>query len=59
MAACFQVSLEICDALLVAKMDINHECINKVKISNLKATQELGVILEEEFKAHVRACLHM
>jgi hypothetical protein len=32
MASCFQVSLEICDALFATKMDINHECKNKVKI---------------------------
>jgi hypothetical protein len=43
------VSLEICDALLAAKTDINHECKNNVKISNLKATWELRRILEEEF----------
>jgi len=41
MASRFQVSLEIHDALLVAKMGINYECKNKVKISNLKATWEL------------------
>jgi len=35
MASCFQVSSEICDALLATKMDINHRK-NKVKISNLK-----------------------
>jgi len=54
-----QVSLEIHDALLFTKMDINHERKNKVKISNLKATQEQRVISKEEFKAHVRTCLHM
>jgi hypothetical protein len=51
--------LEICDALLVAKMDINHEHKNKMKIPNLKVAQKLGVILEEEFRAYVRACLNM
>jgi hypothetical protein len=58
MASCFQMSSKICDALLAANMDINHYK-NKVKISNLKATQELRVILKEEFKAHLRTCLHM
>jgi len=38
MAFHFEVSLKIRDALLATKMDINHECKNKVKISNLKAT---------------------
>jgi hypothetical protein len=38
MAFRFQTSLEICDALLVAKMDINHEHKNKVKTPNLKVT---------------------
>jgi len=52
------MSSKICDALLAANMDINHYK-NKVKISNLKATQELRVILKEEFKAHLRTCLHM
>jgi hypothetical protein len=56
-ASRFQMSSEIHDALLFTKMDINHECKNKVKISNLKATQELGVISKEEFKTHVRICL--
>jgi hypothetical protein len=36
MAFYFQVSLEIHDALLVAKMDINYEHKNKMKISNFK-----------------------
>jgi hypothetical protein len=51
--------LGIHDALLDAKMDINHERKNKVKISNLKASQKLGIILEEEFRAQVKACPHM
>jgi hypothetical protein len=38
MASHFQVSLEICDALMATKMGINYERKNKVKISNLKAT---------------------
>jgi hypothetical protein len=59
MASHFQVSLEIHDALLATKMDINHECKNKVKISNLQATKELRIILEEEFRAYVKACLHI
>jgi hypothetical protein len=59
MASCFQVSLEICDALLVTKMDINHERKNKVKISNLKVAQKLRIILEEEFRAQVKACPHI
>ncbi len=52
MASHFPMTLEIYDALLAAKMDINHECKNKVKISNLKAAQGLGVISKEEFRAH-------
>ncbi len=48
----FPVSLEIYDALLTTKMDINHEHKNKVKISNLKATQDLTVISKEEVRAH-------
>jgi hypothetical protein len=52
MASHFPMSLEINDALLVAKMDINHECKSKVKISNLKAAQKLGVISKEEFRPH-------
>jgi hypothetical protein len=51
MAFCFQVSLEIYDALLATKMDINAKCKNKVKISNLKTTWELGVISKEKLKA--------
>jgi len=43
------------DALLIANMDINHERKNKVKISNLKTTWKLGVILKEEFRAHVKS----
>jgi hypothetical protein len=35
---------------LAIKTDINHERNNKVKINNLKATRELGVITKEEFK---------
>jgi hypothetical protein len=49
-ASHFPVSLEIYDALLATKMDINHERKNKVKISNLKAAQELGVISKEELR---------
>jgi len=59
MASCFQVSLEIRDALLVTKMDINHECKNKVKISNLKVAQKLRIISEEEFRAQVKTCPHI
>jgi hypothetical protein len=55
----FQVSSKIHDALLATNMDINHERKNKVKISNLKVAQKLGVILAEKIWAHVRACLHM
>jgi hypothetical protein len=51
--------LEIRDALLIAKMDINHERKNKVKISNLKAAWELKVISKEELRAKVKTCLHM
>jgi hypothetical protein len=58
MASHFQVSSEIRDALLATKMDINH-CKNKAKISNLKATCKLGVILEKEFRLHLKACLYM
>jgi len=52
MASHFPMTLEIYDALLAAKMDINHERKNKVKISNLKAGQGLEVISKEEFRAH-------
>ncbi len=52
MASHFLMSLEIYDVVLAAKMDINHEHKNKVKISNLKAAQELRVISKEEFRAH-------
>jgi uncharacterized protein (DUF2225 family) len=38
------------------KMD---EHKNKVKISNLKATWGLRIFSKEEFRVHVRACLHM
>ncbi len=31
-------------------MNINHERNNKVKVNNLKATRELGVIAKKEFK---------
>jgi hypothetical protein len=51
-ASHFQVNSKIYDALLVAKMDINHERKNKVKISNMKITRQLGVISKEEFRAH-------
>jgi hypothetical protein len=59
MAFHFQVSLEICDALLVAKMDINYEHKNKVKMSNLKTSWQLGIISKEELRAEVKTCLHM
>jgi hypothetical protein len=59
MAFCFEVSLEIRDALLAMNMDINYERKNKAKISNLIAAWGLGRISKEKFKAHVRACLCM
>jgi predicted deacetylase len=59
MACRFQVSSKIHDALLATNMNINHEHKNKVRISNLKTTQKLGIISEEEFRAQVRTCLHM
>ncbi len=59
MAFRFQVSLEIRDALLAAKMGINYECKNKVKILNLKATWELRVISEEKLREKIKTSLHM
>jgi hypothetical protein len=53
------VNLKIYDALLATKMDINHAHKNKVKVSNLKTTQQLRIISKEEFTAQVKACLHM
>ncbi len=40
-------------------MDINYEHKNKLRISNLKVAQELGVILKDEFKTQVRTCLDL
>jgi hypothetical protein len=59
MAFRFQVSLEIRDASLATKININYERKNQVKISNLKAACELGVISKEELRAKIKTCLHM
>jgi hypothetical protein len=55
----FQSSSEKRDALVAAKLEISNEKKNKVKISNLKAARDLGVITEEEFKAQVKSLLKL
>jgi hypothetical protein len=55
----FQSSSEKRDALVAAKLEISNEKKNKVKISNLKAARDLGVITDEEFKAQVKSLLKL
>jgi hypothetical protein len=41
---------KIRDVFLTGKVEINNEHKKKIKINNLKAAKNLGVILEKEFK---------
>jgi hypothetical protein len=47
-ASHFSTISQIWDAILVGKVEIDNEKLNKVKINNLKTTRELGVIMEEK-----------
>jgi hypothetical protein len=58
-ASRFSTTSQILDTSLIGKVEINNEKLNKVKINNLKATRELGIIMEEEFILGVRAILHL
>jgi hypothetical protein len=59
MATHFSSTSNVHDAFLISKMDINHDKNNKIKITNLEITRELGIILEDKFKAKVGAILDM
>jgi hypothetical protein len=59
MATHFSSTSNVPDAFLISKMDINHDKNNKVRIINLKITRELGIILEDKFKAKVGPILDM
>jgi hypothetical protein len=54
MTSHYASTFEIRDAFLVGKVEINNEHNKKIKINNLKAIRDLGVISKQEFKTQVR-----
>jgi hypothetical protein len=46
----FSTTLQIRDAFLASKVEINNKKLNKVKISNLKVVRQLYVITKEKFR---------
>jgi hypothetical protein len=59
MASHYPSTLEIRDAFMVGKVEINNEWKKKIKINNLKVVRDLGAIAYEEFRTHVKQNLDM
>jgi hypothetical protein len=55
----FSTTFDIRNAFLASKVEINNHRLNKVKISNLKTTKDLGVIIEDKFKIKIKSILDL
>jgi hypothetical protein len=59
LAACFSTTFDIRNTFLVGKVEINNHRLNKVKISNLKTTKDLGVIIKDKFRIRIKSILDL
>jgi len=55
----FSTTSDIQNTFLVSKVEINNHRLNKVKISNLKTTKDVCVIIKNEFKIRIRSILDL
>jgi hypothetical protein len=55
----FSTTSDIQNTFLVSKVEINNHRLNKVKISNLKTTKDVRVIIKNEFKIRIRSILDL
>jgi ribosomal protein L30E len=58
-AACFSTTFDIRNTFLIVKVEINNHRLNKVKISNLKTTKDLGVIIKDKFRIGIISILDL
>jgi hypothetical protein len=55
----FSITSNIQNVFLASKAEINNHGLNKVKITNLKITKDLGVIIEDELKIRIKSILDL
>jgi hypothetical protein len=55
----FSPTFDIRNVFLASKVQINNHKLNKVKINNLKTTEDLDVIIEDEFRIGIRSILDL
>jgi hypothetical protein len=55
----FSTTSYVQNAFLASKVEINNHRLNKVKISNLKTTKDLGVIVEDEIRLRIKSILDL